>query len=50
MKIKTSRDICLLLAVVNILIYIIGGGAIALVTSLFMFSSCIVMEMADKNA
>ena len=50
MKIKTSRDICLFFATINIPIYIIGGGAVALVTSLLMFASCILLEIADKNA
>jgi hypothetical protein len=49
MKIKTSRDICLFFAAINIPIYIIGGGAIALTTSLIMFASCILLEIADKN-
>ena len=49
MKTKTSRDICLLLAVVNIFVYIIGGGAVALITSLLMLFSYMVMEMADKD-
>jgi|TARA_R110000765_G_scaffold42995_2_gene90432 hypothetical protein len=49
MKIKTSRDICLLLAVINVLVYMIGGGTIALVTSLLMLSSYMIMEIAGKD-
>ena len=50
MKTKTSRDICLFLAVINIPIYIMGGGAVALTTFLLMFTSGIVLEMVGKNA
>ena len=48
-KTKTNRDICLFLAVINIPIYIMGGGTVALVTSLLMFSSCIAIEITDKD-
>ena len=49
MKTKTSRDICLFFATMNIPIYIMGGGYIALTTSLLMFTSCIVLEIVGKN-
>ena len=50
MKIKTNRDICLFLATINIPIYIMGGGVVALATSLLMFASCILLEIIGKNA
>jgi len=45
MKIKTSSNICLFLAIINIPIYIIGGSNISLATSLIMFSYYMVPEM-----
>ena len=48
-NIETSKTVCLFFATINIPIYMMGGGVVALMTSLLMFTSCILLEIADKN-
>jgi hypothetical protein len=47
--IEKNKNICLLLATINIPVYMMGGGVISLTTSILMFFAFIVLEIVGTN-
>jgi hypothetical protein len=51
MNMRTSRDVCIFLAAINIPIYILGKSQVSLITSILMLASAFYMNyLINKNA